>query len=117
MAQCPAQPEQGLTQVLLGLGLEMRAPEQGCQLLPRLRLGRGAGQIGQQAASFLLGSSTGPSRPGQLEAGQQRKPEFREQQRHSSRRLRDIGAGRSAGPAILHFYRTTARFNAAVTRH
>ena len=78
LAQHPAQPEQGLAQVLPGLGLEMRAPEQRCQLLARLRLGRGAGQVCQQAGELLAGQVDGPVRPGQLEAAQQRKPEFRE---------------------------------------
>jgi hypothetical protein len=36
LAQHLPQPEQGLAQVLPRLGLEMRAPQQGCELLPRL---------------------------------------------------------------------------------
>ncbi len=63
LAQHSAQPEQGLAQVLPCLGIEMRAPQQGCQLLARLRLGGGAGQVGEQAGELLAGRSTGPSRP------------------------------------------------------
>jgi len=70
VAQCPAQPEQCLAQVLLGLGLEMRAPKQGRQLLSRLWHGGSAGQICQQAGKLLVGQLDGSFRPGQLEAHQ-----------------------------------------------
>jgi hypothetical protein len=63
VAQCPAQPEQGLAQVLLGLGVEMRAPEQGRELLARLRLGCGAGQVCQQRRKLLVGQLDGSLGP------------------------------------------------------
>jgi hypothetical protein len=70
VTQHPAQPEQRLAQVLLGLGLEMRAPEQSCQPFARLRHGRSAGQVCQQARELLVRQINRSVWPGQLEAGQ-----------------------------------------------
>ena len=53
----------------------MRAPQQGDQLFARLRLGRGAGEIGQQAGKLLVGQVDGALRARQLDAAEQRKPE------------------------------------------
>src|ERR1700731_1435870 len=53
LAEYLAQPEERLAQVLFGLRVEMRAPQQSRQLLTWLRPGRRAGQIGQQARQLL----------------------------------------------------------------
>src|SRR5690348_10012148 len=52
---------------------EVGAPQQGRQLLTRLRLGRGAGQISQQAGKLLARQVDNAIWPGQLEASEQRK--------------------------------------------
>jgi len=70
-----AQPGEGLTQVLLGLRVEVGAPQQRRQLLTRLRPGCGAGQVGQQSRKLLARQIDNASRPGQLEASEQRKTE------------------------------------------
>ena len=73
LAEHLAQPGEGLAQVLLGLRVEVGAPQQGRQPLTRLRLGRRAGQIGQQARKLLARQVDNAIRSGQLEASQQRK--------------------------------------------
>ncbi len=76
LAEHFAQPEQSLAQVLPGLRVEAGAPQQGRQLLTRLRPGRVAGQIGQQACKLLARQVDHAIRSGQLKASQQRKTKF-----------------------------------------
>jgi hypothetical protein len=52
LAQRLAQTEKGLAQVLPGLGIEMRAPQQGCQFLAWLRSGSSAGEVRQRAGQL-----------------------------------------------------------------
>src|SRR5262245_29971577 len=73
LAEHTAQSVEGLAQVLLGLGLEVGAPQQGRQPLTRLRLRHRTGQIGQQACDLLARKVDNAIRSGQLEASQQRK--------------------------------------------
>src|SRR5262245_55398064 len=56
----------------------MRAPQQGCQLLARLRLGSQAGQVGQQPGQLLIGQVDRAVRPRQLEAAEQGQLVFRD---------------------------------------
>ena len=77
LAEHFAQPEQGLTQVLLGLRVEVGAPQQARQPLTRLRLGRRTGQIGQQARELFARQADNPIRSGQLEGSEQRKTKSR----------------------------------------
>ena len=72
LAQDAAQPHQRLAQALLRLGLGIGAPQQRHHLVARLRLGAGAGQIGEQARATCASSArsvptgrragTGPNR-------------------------------------------------------
>jgi hypothetical protein len=55
LTQCLAQTEKRLAQILPGLGVEMRAPEQRCQLLTWLRCGSSADEVRQQAGQLLVG--------------------------------------------------------------
>ena len=71
LSQSPAQPEQGLAQVLPRLGLEMRAPEESCKLLARLWEGRRQGKVGEHAGEFFARQIDGFAWPGQLKAAKQ----------------------------------------------
>ena len=64
LAQGLAQAVKGLPQVCPSLGVEMGAPEQGCQPFSRLRHGSSAGQVCQQAGELLAGQVDGSVRPG-----------------------------------------------------
>jgi hypothetical protein len=74
LAQDAPQPCKGLAQVLPCLGFEMRAPQQGHQLVGAVRLRGRAGQKGEQGSQLLAGQIQGPIRPAQLEGAEQRKP-------------------------------------------
>ena len=73
-AQHAAKPGEGLAQVLPSLGVEVRAPQQGHQLVAAVRLRGRAGQKRKQGGQLLAGQiDDGPIRPAQLEAAEQRK--------------------------------------------
>ncbi len=100
-----AQPEQRLPQVLLGLGIEMRSPQQGRKLFALLRPGRRAGEIGQQAGQLLVGQIDRPVRPCKLDAPEQRKAEFCGGRQRLIPMRQDAGPEKPSWHCILHFSR------------
>ena len=115
LAQRSAQPEQGLAEVLPCLRIEMRAPKQGCQLLSRLRLGGGAGQVREQAGELLAGQLDASGLARQLEAAQQRKPAISRGTPFFMLAHQIIRTSPS-WQDVLHFSRTHHKFNTPVTR-
>src|SRR5262245_11325280 len=72
LAEDTAQSREGLAQILSRLGLEMRAPQQGHELVAALWFRGRTGQKGQYAGQLLAGQIDRAVRPGQFKAAEQR---------------------------------------------
>src|SRR5262249_17218206 len=83
--QSMAQSEQRLAQVLARLDLEMRAPKQSYELVPRLRRRLGQSKVREQAGELLARQIDRSIRPGQRKGAQQGQSESRRPQGIHSR--------------------------------